>query len=288
MSLQPFFIIGNPRSGTTLLRLILNAHQGLMVPPECGFAVWLFENYKYWSYESLERKINEFVNDLVGTRKFETWNIPEKIIKSFIRRQKPCDYSKLINCIYQLYGICNDIEYSIWGDKNNFYLNHIMTIKLIFPKLKIIYIVRDGRDVACSYREINRLKLDNIYAPKLPYKIEKIAIEWVRNNMVILESLESLEEESNLCVRYEDLVEKTEDVLEIICTFLGVRYNDYMLDFYKNDKGNEPVDFLKWKNNITNPIAKYSVGRYKKELTNKEINIFNKTSKKILSEFGYE
>ena len=42
----PFFILGNPRSGTTLLRLMLNNHPSVAVPMECGFAVWLHDSYK--------------------------------------------------------------------------------------------------------------------------------------------------------------------------------------------------------------------------------------------------
>lgn len=45
---EPVFIIGSPRSGTTLLRLMMNSHPRIVVPPECGFAVWWYEKYQHW------------------------------------------------------------------------------------------------------------------------------------------------------------------------------------------------------------------------------------------------
>jgi len=46
MIINPIFIIGNPRLGTSLLRVILNAHPNLVIPPECGFAMWLYPQFK--------------------------------------------------------------------------------------------------------------------------------------------------------------------------------------------------------------------------------------------------
>ena len=43
-----FFILGNPRSGTTLLRVILHSHENIIVPPECGFLTWLYKDYYDW------------------------------------------------------------------------------------------------------------------------------------------------------------------------------------------------------------------------------------------------
>ena len=55
MRLVPFFIIGNPRSGTTLLRLMVNAHPKATVPPECGFALHLADDFS--SRSSYDRKL---------------------------------------------------------------------------------------------------------------------------------------------------------------------------------------------------------------------------------------
>ncbi len=79
--IPPFFIIGNPRSGTTLLRLMLNNHPLISVPPECGFAVWLYEKYKAENF--LDKSIvRNFIADVVKSRKFETWGIDKEAIEA--------------------------------------------------------------------------------------------------------------------------------------------------------------------------------------------------------------
>ena len=56
-----FFILGNPRSGTTLLRLMLNSHPKLGVPPECGMIQWWNEKYKN---KNLQDVYDTFINDI--------------------------------------------------------------------------------------------------------------------------------------------------------------------------------------------------------------------------------
>jgi hypothetical protein len=54
------FIIGNPRSGTSLLRIMLNSHSSMVVPPECGFIQWWYQKYKDWPSNYT---INDFVKN---------------------------------------------------------------------------------------------------------------------------------------------------------------------------------------------------------------------------------
>jgi hypothetical protein len=70
--MQRFFIIGNPRSGTTLFRLMLNKHSKMIVPPEAGFLVWLYKDIKDENFNKGYRKFIELLRD---TSKIETWNI---------------------------------------------------------------------------------------------------------------------------------------------------------------------------------------------------------------------
>ena len=72
-------MIGNPRSGTSLLRLMLNNHPFISVPPECGFVVWLYEKYKNEKFVN-KKLINNFIIDLLGCKKFETWGLSKSEI----------------------------------------------------------------------------------------------------------------------------------------------------------------------------------------------------------------
>src|SRR3990170_5812962 len=163
----PIFIIGNPRSGTTLLRLMLTCHHNIVIPPECGFAIWWHKKYKNWDVDSSRCCLNEFMNDLFNSRKFETWNLKRELLEQFLAERRDQNYSDLISSIYEFYARQQKEKFERWGDKNNFHINHIETISGLFSEAKFIHIVRDGRDIACSYRKLYGEKFDSQYAPKL-------------------------------------------------------------------------------------------------------------------------
>ncbi len=281
--MEPFFIIGNPRSGTTLFRLMLNSHSRITVPPECGFLTWLYP--KYGSKNFLEPTILEsFIDDLLVTKKFETWRISKKSLIKHYDGKKISDYSEVAAQIYYVYSNLKGKKPQLVGDKNNYYIKELDIIKRIYPHCRFLFIARDGRDVAASYREVMFSNIQANYAPKLPVSIDAIAHEWVSNNQVIIEELKNTNK--HLLVRYEDLVADPKSILKNVCNHLDIPYEDGMLYYYLcND---EPDDFLKWKKKTIGKIDIQSIERYKHGLTDIEINQFDTIAHEVLLEFNYQ
>lgn len=179
--MEPFFIIGNPRSGTTLSRLMLNSHPQITVPPECGFLTWLYP--KYGSENFRDRAVlKKFIEDLILTKKFETWRIDKaRLIKHF-DGLNISDYGEVATQIYITYSELEGKTPLLVGDKNNYYIKELDVVKRIYPRCRFLFIVRDGRDVAASYREVMASDIKSDYAPILPVNIELIAREWAYNN----------------------------------------------------------------------------------------------------------
>ncbi len=193
----PFFIIGNPRSGTTLLRLMLNQHDEIVVPPECGFSVWLSDRFEDKDFSSNQVKI-DFVSQVVKARKFETWGLNEQEISEFIQRRQCNSYQDAVLALYLFYALKNGGIPHLLGDKNNFYINHLEKIDVLFDAPKYIFIVRDGRDVACSYLALQSIDTTSKYSPRLPSEIMEIAKEWTANNTRIISYLNEFPERSLL------------------------------------------------------------------------------------------
>ena len=151
MDVAPFFVIGSPRSGTSMLRLMLTCNPRLIVPPECGFILWLRSRFGDWTGREFANgtKREFFVDSVVGARKFETWNISPESIAAAIVDAEPHSYASACDAIYRLYANRSGKSNAIWGDKNNYYLAHIDDLKALFPLARVLHIVRDGRDVAC-------------------------------------------------------------------------------------------------------------------------------------------
>jgi len=279
--LNPIFIIGNPRSGTTLLRVILNAHPQLLVPPECGFAMWLYPQFKH---KDISRKevISDFISALKKTRKFETWMVDTQQLLFHLLKVVPKTYSELVDNVYRFYGNYHKIDFKRWGDKNNFYLNFISEINEVFPGAQFIHIVRDGRDVATSYLKLSSRQINSKYRPKLPANIKDIAIEWSSNNRKIEQSFAQIEGERKILVHHEDVILNFIPTITSITKFLNIPFDQKMCEFEDSEKAREPEEFMQWKRKLYGKLDNSSVERYKTELSTKQIKLFNSIAKQTL------
>ena len=276
-----FFILGNPRSGTTLLRLILNNHSLIGVPPESGFLQWWHKKYYKWSENDTkdDNKINLLLDDILSSKKIEDWKLNRPNLKNFILSKKPKDYSEIITAIYKFYTN-NKL---IIGDKNNYYIHHLEELNLIFPNAKYIHLIRDGRDVACSYKNINKLNPNLKYIPKVSSNIIDIANEW-NNNIITIEKF--IQNYNSITIRYEDLISTPIETLKQVCTFLEVKYEDKMLSYYQNN--DEPSSTLQWKEKTKESIDEKNKKKYLSLLSYEEIKKFNEIANVTLEKFNYD
>jgi Sulfotransferase family len=285
--ISPLFIIGNPRSGTTLLRLMLTNHKNIVIPPECGFAVWFYDKYKAADFSG--SVFGSFVKDLSGAKKIETWNLDYTKLLDYIFAVKPVSYPELAGTVYEFYGHSIGRTFSRWGDKNNYYLHHIDTINEMYPSARFIHIIRDGRDIACSYRSLQGSNIESKYAPRLPSNINDIAVEWITNIQKIRDSFNRVGWGKVCEIRYEDLVSRPDHELKKICSFLEEPYDaDMELYFIRNQSEHqEPIEFLQWKARTTEKPTTSEVGKFRNELTPKEIKEFESVSAQMLKIYNY-
>ncbi len=287
-SINRAFILGNPRSGTSLLRIMLNAHPEILATPECGFMQWWYDKYQSWSIDDSknETRVKSFVSDLLTSKKIEFWGLgQEKIIKS-IQGKLPRDYGELCDVVFlDRADIINKVPKAII-DKNNYYIHHLELLKKIWPNAKYVFMVRDGRDVACSYLALTDLESNSDYKPNLSSNIEEIAKEWNENNKRINLFLNENYSSSFILVKYEDILLDLEKELKRVVEFFNLEFNANMLEYYKHN--DEPAGTLDWKKNTLNKPMVDNIGKYKKLLVQDEIKIFNTIANKTLKMFNYE
>lgn len=289
---QPFFILSNPRSGSSLLRIICESHSNITVPPECGFLDWWYQKYKNWNVSDSKNPetIIQFCKDLNSSKKFETWNFDFNLFKDLVLNELPSSYTQLLTLVYISFGLKNDKNIMAFGDKNNYYVKKTKLIHELFPNAKYIYIVRDGRDVATSYKAIKKLKSTSKYIPKLPISIAEIANEWQDNNKILISFFKTLPKKQGLIVRYEDLILQLEEECKKITNFLNVPFDINMLNYYNINKelNLEPKETLDWKKKTLEKPDISNIGKYKELLSKEEIAVFNSIAKKTLNHFFYD
>lgn len=287
----PLFIIGNPRSGTTLLRLILTSHSRVLIPPECGLIIWLHRKYSDWDeldYNDSTR-LHAFLDDLFASRKFDTWLLDREDVKKRIIAIRPTSYAELCGVVYAAFGARAGKDSTVWGDKNNFHTHHLNELLNLYPRASFLHIVRDGRDVACSYREVMEAKPTSPYAPHLNTGALEIALEWSSNVTKVDSFMSSLPRKRAMTVRYEDLVRDALSSVKLMCGWLGLQFEDEMVTFYQQNisKELEPELTLPWKLRTMQPISDDTVGRYEDVLSAADKGVFLVAAGDVLRRFSY-
>jgi hypothetical protein len=281
----PIFVVGSPRSGTTLLRLMLTCHPHICIPPECSFAIWLYPRYQQWRTE----RVDDFVRDVLGCRKIETWRWDAEGLAPFLQSQRPQTYARAAELVYLWYARCQARDGVRWGDKNNFYIAHIETLREIFPDCVFVHIVRDPRSVACSYRQLAEAHIASRYAPKLPAGIEEAALHWRANIRMVTAAFGKLGWQGVYQVRFEDLVTNTRSILEHLCRSLAEPFDAGMLEYHARNRDTElePLAFSAWKSKTQQPPICDEAERYRTELTELERQRIEHLVAAELTQFNY-
>jgi hypothetical protein len=287
---SPLFVIGNPRSGTSLFRLLLTSHSKMMIPPECGFIVWLHNDFKHWCAEDIDAKLDVFLDRLNACKKFDTWEVNLDKLKSFLQENKPANYSELCAYVYLHYSSRFSKHVAVWGDKNNFHINCLDDLITIYPEAKFIHLVRDGRDVYCSYLDVMSRTNNSPYSPILKTDIKDVAQEW-HSNLTKVEEFFSKNPQINAkTVRYEDLIISPQAILTDVFSWCGFEYEPSVLDFFRQNisMNLEPEKTMEWKAKTKHPIDSANFGKYKKIISKDQIRKFDEIARESLLHYGYE
>jgi hypothetical protein len=210
-------------------------------------------------------------------------------LEEYLLVKEPKNYAGLMDTLYEFYSkivLAKDVK--LYGDKNNYYLNHVGLLHKLYPYAKFIHIIRDGRSVAASYQGLMKAGIDSRYAPNLPVKIEEIAKEWLDNIDSIEKGFNSLPEQLVYTIKYEDLILESENTLQQVCTFLNLDYHLDMLEYYKTDEkdGLEPKEYMAWKSKNLHPIIKDEIYKYNL-LTDVDRKKFEEITREKLAFYGY-
>jgi len=274
-----------------MLRLMLTCHPGLVVPPECGFIIWLQPGFGRWNGSDFADagKVSGFADAVCDARKFDTWKLSREDVRQAVLSSRPDSYAAACWAVYALFASRCGKPHATWGDKNNYYLEHITALKAIYPEARFIHIVRDGRDVACSYRETMSRESDSPYRPELPVSIDEISRKWSRDIRMIQGQLAYLAREDKLETRYEDLVADPAGELARICAWLGVPFAASMLDFHDINRASmlEPDATMDWKQRTLEPASTGTVGRHATHFAAGEAEVFVANAGAQLRDYGY-
>jgi hypothetical protein len=207
-------IVGVPRSGTTLLRFMLDSHPNLAIPPETGFLAWpLHWLTMFAPREGLFRAITRLP---FKSGPWADFGLRAREFRQQLRQIEPFDLGDGLRAFYRLYA--EQQNKPRYGDKTPLYCKHMKSIEAFLPEAHFVHIIRDGRDVALSLRPM----------PFAPAKdIPSLAVYW---RMLIQRARRTGSQcGAYMEVRYENLVQDPAAVLGSICSFIKLDFDVAML-----------------------------------------------------------
>lgn len=279
-------IVGSPRSGTTLLRFMLDSHPKLAIPPETGF-LCVGPTLRGSDNELREDFFSAIVNFPVEAPNWPDFEIPEELFRLTLSRIIPFNIAEAYRSFYRLYAA--RFGKPRWGDKTPLYCKSLDAIRKVLPEARFIHIIRDGRDAALSLRKMR-------FSPGP--EIETQAAYW--RECVLAARRAGVDHPDYFEVRYEDLILNTRKTLNQICTFIDLEYDDAMLRYYtrtpvrlKEHKGRSaPLltqhQRILQQQRTTQPPDPACVFAWKSAMSLEERERFQIVAGDLLSDLGYE
>lgn len=225
---NPFvFVVGCPRSGTTLLQRMLDNHPQLAVSNEGRFIALAIQDVPIGTDPALAPDLIETVTNYP---RFQKLGLPDDAIRE--AGAKARTYSEFVSALYTEYGRLHGKPLA--GDKTPRYVLHLPRLHSLFPNARTIHLIRDGRDVALSIlqwanegRGPGRLRL---------WQDEPVAVcalYWRRMVSTGRRDGENLRPDQYREVRHEDLVAQPDESLLDLTTFLELPFAPEMSAFYE-------------------------------------------------------
>ena len=259
-SQSPIIIGGCPRSGSTLTRMILDAHPNIACGPESSLLAGRFMK---------EELVKHFE---ISTEELEQL------------RRSATDHAHLIELFFTHYAARQGK--TRWAEKTPTNVRHLAYVFRNFPNAKFVHVVRDGRDVVCSLRTYPKYRI--VDGQPIPTNIRRslraCIHRWLQDTTA---GMAWRRHPNYMELRYEDLVEDLEPNLKRLCAFVGEPWSQELLEYHlQQSQRQNPLHFFGSANAIQ-PISTKAIGRWREELTEDELGLFYRLAARRLVELGY-
>lgn len=263
----PVILLGVSRSGTTVLKEMLDHHPDLAIPSESYFLPQL------WDRHGEAPDPAGFVSDVGRLARIREWGVTPVDVAE--RLPSDPSFADAIQAVYCAYA--DQRGKRRFGDKTPAYMQRLEVLERAFPGAQYIHLVRDGRDAALSFLEMRRQPRFNWARPR---GLSAFAAQWRRE----VEGARRFGGERAgryRELRYEDLVSDPQTTLRELCGFLGIDFDPAMLDYHRD--ATALVDHPR----LAEAPAP-GLRRWREQMAQEDAERFEAIAGELLSELGYE
>jgi len=266
----PLFIVGLPRSGTKLLRDLLNQHPNIGMPNvETQFLPYWSRHWDKFGDLSNRENFNYFYQAVIRLPYFITLSKNTQIISQehWFSQCKSFDIPGIFEAL-----IRHDVNAAfdssiIWGDKTPSYIIHIPFLKSLFPNAKFIHIVRDVRDHCLSS---NKAWGKNMV---------RAAVRWQERLVKFRLNLPLYQSDIHE-LKYENLLDNHDKELHKICDFLALPFDPAILNLSKPSENLGDAKGFE-------SVVRSNKNKYQTEMSSQLRNRIEGIAKSSLKYYGY-
>jgi sulfotransferase family protein len=267
----PLVVLGVSRSGTTLLRVVLDRSSGIAIPDESFFIPLLARRH------GRTITADRFLDDVARIPSIRDWGVGGGDVAPRLHDGMPTGAA--IAAIYEAYA--DRAGKPRWGDKTPMYMRHLGLLDRLFPDAQYVHLVRDGRDAALSLLDMPEGTFTRTWAH--PRTATQFACLW-RKEVGDARALGARVGPGRYReVRYEDLVAAPERTVAGICAFAGIPFDSAMLDYV----GEVDVSAKPHQQRLLRPPTA-GVRSWRDEMSADDVDAFEGIAGHLLHELGYE
>ena len=272
------FLLCSERSGSNFIVKILNAHPKICGPSPNHLIRVISLNEKNYGKLGDLNNWKTFIHDVLFyvESQMAEWKT-SVTADEILEKCNLGDSISLIKYIFEKEANSNN-KSELFIKENQLY-NYIDWIHERFPRSNYIYLVRDVRDVALSWKK----------SSNHPGAIKKAVEVWKNDQINFLKHYKKINElDRGILIKYENLIINPESELKKICEQLNINYNDEMLNYYKDKLTiKNAIKIENW-NNLSKPVIKNNYNKFKDELNDWEIQYIEYQCRELMQLFDYE
>ena len=267
----PVIVLGVRRSGTTLLRVMLDRNPELAVPDESYFVPQLARRHRGVVDP------DAFLDDLRRLPTLAEWGLEPDAVAARLRPGMPA--GEAIAAVFATYAA--ERGKPRWGDKTPLYMQHLPVLERLFPDARYVHLIRDGRDAALSFLSVPAGLMTEGWGH--PRDARGFACQWA-TEVVAARALGARVGPSRyLELRYEALVADPEAALRTICAYADLVYDPGMLDYVGRTDSARKAHQQR-----LNEPPRAGVRAWRTEMSDDDRRRFEEVAGALLDELGYE
>jgi len=271
---DPIFIIGTERSGSNVLRLILDAHSEIAIPHPPHILKYFADLEPYYDDLRVDRNFRKLIRDVLALVRGHIHPWPHLPAPEFLLARAERNLFGLTAAIYEhhLAGVGK----RRWGCKSTFMIHHVDRVRARYPRACFIWLVRDPRDVALSSR-------DSVFNPYHPYFVASL---W-RDQQQIGVDLSQAGNARLLRLHYEHLVRNPKSAVHELCSFLELQFEPQMLNYFTSDAARVASSLARDWANLASPLQPDKAQRFARELDPKDLRVVETIAGPVMKQLDY-